>query len=1256
MSVTQAGETYLRDVIDMPESVHAGDFKVELTGGFSETEARVAEYVVTEQLRAAFGQALSLVRAAVRDGSSHAAYLHGSFGSGKSHFLTVLHAILNNDPAAREKPGLQPVIAEHDGWLSGKRFLMVPYHLIGAADIDSAILGGYVAAVRAKHPNHPTPPVYRADAMLEDARRQRAFLADDARFAEWLGAGALGAGDLEDLEPLDGAGGHAWSPAELDAAFAAPPGEASRDALVSALLDGPMSAYVRGARGAAEAFIPLENGLAVITRHARELGYDGLVLFLDELILWLQAHMSDQAFVNEQVGKLVKLIESGEADRACPVVSFISRQRDLSQLVGEDVAGSDVKNLEAQVQYLSQRFDTVRLEDRNLPAIVSERVLKPKPGAENKIADAFARVESGKQAEKETLLDSAGVTGASWEDFRAVYPLTPALLNVLADLSGALQRERTGLKLLQEMLHRRRSDMRLGELIPLGDLWDVLSDGAGEAFTDRLREESEAAARFYRKARAYLQNKHNGTDNPQFRADDRIVKTLLLAALTPNVPALRSLTGDRLAALNDGYLRSRVASAGSRVVARLQEMRGEFGELRSDDGENPTFWLVLSDLDVEPLLDAVGEQDSLGARRVWCKGALWEQLGIRDGGEFISEHEVVWRGTRRTAEFLFGNVRDSQELPDQQFGPSVAGRVRFVLDYPFDQPGHSPADDAARVTTLRREGVDEPTLVWLPHHFSAQRSAQLGRLLKIRYLLDRDRLEDYAATHSADNRLKLKHQLQAQRDNLESQLSAALAQLYGIERPDEGSVGAQVGEDGHVLSLRSGHGAPRPLAGAGFRANLLAFADDMFAALYPNHPDFDPNDTRKPVTTRELRTVLGWIAQAMEDPGRRVVVERGDLGLVRRVVHPLELGQVSDGPLNVSTEWRRRIDQAAAAHEVTGDYPVEEIRSWITGELGYAGLDRPVANLVIASYALLADRAWTLHGSPLAEPPDLDKIGPGHALRAQELPSSEEFTVARRRAAALFGLNPPALLVARNVTRLAAEVRAKVSELEPAVDGVRRLLRDHADALGIADGALRPATAREAAELLARLDGTREDTALVRALAAAEPAASDEVLGRAIASAPGVVEALRAADWTLLDSVRGFTERADGVGQRAKALLTELAETAAAEEFSRPLAPTLAQARSRALELVTEAARESAPSPPPSMSEPEPRAEPEPAPRPGPAAEGAGSPASHTTQRVPASRVEQVLDTMLSEILGYADEHPAAEIELSWRVIGEDSS
>jgi hypothetical protein len=1259
-------EKFLRDVIKIPESVHAGDFKIELSGGFTETEARLSEYVVTDQLRQAFRKSLSIVHSAVRDDTSHAAYLHGSFGSGKSHFLTVLHAILNNDPAARAKQGLQPVIAENDEWLRGKKFLMVPYHLVGATDIDSALLGGYVSAVRKLHPGQPTPAVYRADAMLEDARRQRKFFADDTNFSDWLGAGSPTiADDIDDLDVGDDIGAEGWTSVELDQAFAAPAGDHLRDALVSALLTGPMSSYVRGASGDADAFIPLEDGLAVISRHAKLLGYDGLILFLDELILWLQAHMSDQRFLDNQVSKLVKLIESGEGQRALPMVSFISRQRDLSKLIGADVTGADVKNLEAHVEYLAGRFDVVSLEDRNLPAIIKERVLKPiPPDGAAALNEAFAGIESTKAADKDVLLDSTGATGATWADFRDVYPLTPALLNVLVALSGALQRERTGLKLLQEMLYRRRANMKLGELIPLGDLWDVLADGTGEAFTDRLRREAEAAQRFHVKVSAHLVEKYGSEDDPRFIADDRFVKTLLLAALAPNVSALTRLTGSRLAALNHGSIRSRTVAPGAMVVSRLRELQAEFGELRSDGEEDPVFTLHLSDLDIEPYLDMVGAQDSPGARRIWLKSQLWKALDVRDTGEFVCEKEIVWRGTRRTVEFIFANVRDSDDLPDSRFTPGVPGRVEIILDYPFDAHGRSPRDDAGRVNKLRREGLETATIVWLPHFMSSQKSTQLGRLLKISHLLERDRLQDYAANLPADDRIRVQNQLQAQQANLTSQLIAALQQLYGISRADDSTVGAQVGDEGHVLSLFPGH-VPQLAGGASFDYNVLHLADGLLAKLYRNHPNFDPAGTGKAITTGELRTVLGWITRAMEDGQRRVVVDRNQLALVKRIVHPLELGEVSDGPLNLSTEWRRRIEQYAAQQDVTGDFRVEDIRRWI-GELGYTGLDNLVSNLIIATYALLADRAWMFHGSPMPEVPELDKISTGYALRAQEMPTDGEFAVARERAAKLFGVHVPDVLFARTVNRLAAEVHEKVTEAEPAVNGVRRSLDKHAAALGLtaAPPSARQVSARHAADLLARLSGAREATSLVRELATATYEVNDEVLGVGIGSAPRVLKALEAVDWSLWESACGFTGHSV-LGDRAERLIDEVKHAASENEHTVQLAPVLGGIREHAVALISEAGRlvqvadpvpapRDKPSPTPTVTEVS-LTDQETLPVPSRTINVQQPRRTARPHRVRASVAEAELARILTDVRGeiasYAIDHPEVEIEITWRAV-----
>ncbi|MGH3622982.1 MAG: PglY protein, partial [Sciscionella sp.] len=495
-----------------------------------------------------------------------------------------------------------------------------------------------------------------------------------------------------------------------------------------------------------------------------------------------------------------------------------------------------------------------------------------------------------------------------------------------------------------------------------------------------------------------------------------------------------------------------------------------------------------------------------------------------------------------------------------------------VFDYPFDVHGRYPSEDAGRVNTLRRGGLEAATVVWLPHFLSPQKSSQLGRLLKIKYLLERDRLEDYASHLSGDDRVRVRHQLQAQRDNLSSQLAAALQQLYGISGADESTLGAQVGDEGHVLALLPGH-TPRLAGGAGFEYNVLHLSDGLFTAMYPKHPNFDPTGSRKAVTAGELRVVLGWITRAMEDGQRRVVVDRSQLALVKRIVHPLDLGEVSDGPLNLSTEWRRRIEQYAAQQGVGGDYGVEDIRRWI-GELGYTGLDKLVSNLIIASYALLSDRAWMYHGSPLPEPPELDRLGSGHALRAQELPDTGEFGTARERSATLFGVHVPDVLFARNVNRLAAQVRAKVADVELAVNGVRRLLDKHASLLGlpVAEPAARVVTARHAAELVARLAGTREATPLVRELATATYEVSDEVLGAAISSAPRVLIALEAVDWSLLESARGFTGHSV-LGDRAERLVSEVARAASEDEFTVELAAVLGGVRGRAVALISEAGR-----------------------------------------------------------------------------------
>ncbi|GAB2791701.1 hypothetical protein GCM10027073_24970 [Streptomyces chlorus] len=1295
------GNVVLKDVLDIREDAHAGDFKIELSRGFGDDSAgSVADYVVTEQLAKEFDKALRLIRGAVRKNSSYAAYLHGSFGSGKSHFLTVLHAVLNGEPSVQAKPRLREVVAEHREWLGGRNFLMVPYHLIGAVNLESALLGGYVKTVRSLHPDVPVPTVHKSDALLADARALRESIRDEA-FIRLLdtaitapaagdGLAPIGSGSGPaaggGLAPLGaGAAATAWTGTDLDAAFAAPAGDKGRERLVSALVNGPMKSYAGGAEG----FLSLDDGLSEISKHARGLGYDGVVLFLDELILWLQARMRDRTWVNEEIQKLVKLIESDNPDRPVPIVSFISRQRDLSQLVGKDILGSDVQNMEQALEYLKERFTVINLEDRNLPEIIKERVLKPRPGQEEVLEAAFRGIDRSNQQVKDVLLDGKGVTHADWDDFRAVYPLSPALLNVLVALSGALQRERSGLKLVQQLLERN-ADAPLGRLIPLGDLWDVLVDDTGAAFTDQLAHEADGAKKFHTKARQHLLKKYGRADHPDFLADDRFVKTLLLAALAPEVPALRRLTGGRLAALNHGSVHSRTVPVGDKVVERMAALQGEFiTEVRTEGDTDPVFSLQLSDLDIEPLLGAVAGEDKDGVRRVWVRDRLWELFGVKQGkqDEIIDQKDIVWRGTRRTVEFVFGNVCESRKLSDEQFGPATTGNIRFVVDYPFDEDNdRTPSYDYQRVKELSDKDVEEPTLVWLADFFSEQRKAQLGQLMRINFLLERNRLDEFTRNYAPDDRAKIRRQLERGRDNLTTILVDSLGEVYGISQPREDTKGAEVVGGRHVLSLLPEFPRPEPTGGKTFADNVLHLADGVFGALYDKHPDFGPDRTgqRKAVTAGELRTTLEWITRAMDEEGRVEIDNRNDLFTVKRIVEPLEIGTVHEGPLVLRADWRTRINQAAAKHGERELLGVEDIRRWIAKDLGYTGLDRQVENLLIAVYALLDDRAWERYEKPESTAPDLTAIGPGWSLRAQPLPDKDVYETARDQAARLFGVPSKPNPYARHVNKLADEVRTRAGKLEDDVAAVRATLDRHATLLGLdgPDPAPRTVILREAAALLARLGRHATDaTALIEELAGLSYETPARELAHAMESSAAVLTALDGTDWRLLKSVRELTGRDDSVGDRASRLLAQLTEAGRASEYDRSLVPVLDGVRETAMAVVDAALKVErtaplVPEPPapgpeqvsltqhgkpavPSQSVPPRPTDGEPDDSAPGATEGKGS----TSAGASTSGVRRVigagtsgLETLLTELAAVRQEieefragHPDAEVEIIWR-------
>jgi hypothetical protein len=212
------------------------------------------------------------------------------------------------------------------------------------------------------------------------------------------------------------------------------PGSEERSQLISALVGKFFGSYNTQVDRQGEAYLSLDTGLSVLSKHAASLGYDALILFLDELILWLASRAADLKFVHQEGQKLAKLVEAQTPDRPVPIVSFVARQRGLSELIGDAVTGAERLNFSDALKHWEGRFHTITLEDRNLPAIAEKRVLKCKSSAARAELDAaFEQTAKIREAVMNTLLTSEG----DREMFRKLYPFSPALVQTLIAVQRA---------------------------------------------------------------------------------------------------------------------------------------------------------------------------------------------------------------------------------------------------------------------------------------------------------------------------------------------------------------------------------------------------------------------------------------------------------------------------------------------------------------------------------------------------------------------------------------------------------------------------------------------------------------------------------------------------------------------------------------------------------------------------------------------------------------------------------------------------
>jgi hypothetical protein len=1167
--------TLIKDLIDIPERVQRGDFVLRLSEGVTRADETLRDYVVTPELKACFDNALSFIKSAMTDRTSKASYLHGSFGSGKSHFMAILHLILQGNTAARSIPELAPVITQHNEWITGKKFLLVPYHMIGARDVESGILGGYVDFVRCMHPDAPIPGVYLAEGLFKDAGNLRRTMGDEAFLAK--------------LNEDDSAGGRwgeleaPWDPARFENAVNLPPGSEERSQLISALIRKYFGSYDTQAGARGEAFVSLDKGLSVLSKHAASLGYQGLILFLDELILWLASHAAELKFIHQEGQKLAKLVEAQTPDRPIPIISFVARQRDLRELIGDSVPGAERLNFGDALKHWEDRFHRITLEDRNLPAIAERRVLKCKSDtARAELDRAFEQTRSIRDAVMNILLTREG----DREMFRKVYPFSPALVQTLIAVSSVLQRERTALKVMVQLLVDHRDALAVGDIVPVGDLFDVIAHG-DEAFSPELAIHFDNAKRLYHQKLLPLLEKQHGrkedlddlafddAKRAAFRNDDRLTKTLLLAALVPQVESLRSLNAERLAALNHGTIRTPIPGReGQEVLRRCRQWAASVGEIRIGEEANPSISIQLSGVDTESIIKQAEREDNHGNRIRRVRQMIYDQVGIQGEGQFEHYFPFEWKSTRRTCVVLFKNIR---ELTDSSIENTVDD-WKLIIDFPFDEQGRGPRDDLSRLQTFRdTHPAGTKTICWVPAFFSRDAQKDLGLLVILEHILAGERFTQYSSHLSPQDRQSAKQMLESQKSVLYQRVKSHLDAAYGLEELFPGSLDTthdlETGE--RFVSLSLGFDLRPPVA-ASLEGAMKQLVSQALDHEFPAAPAFEAEPRGA-----NLKKVYEVVSEATHTPDGRVPVEKGPLrSLVRSIANPLKLGEMGLDATHfvLGQHWRTHFGRKAAETGTAID--VKQVRKWID-EPKPMGLPKEVQNLVIMTYAERTNRSFLLHGGHFE--PSLSDLPDACELREQSLPTEKVWSCALERAGAIFGVSVSPLRNVANARSLCTEVKRTAADHRPSCQSYAQKLSERSDRFGIARGkGDRLRTALAAMVLLQKCQEAADD-GVIGVLESAEVATSASAMGECVKKAGVLLGVLESTNWEIFEAAGKLPTDKQS---RAESIRSSVAKALRLDEHVCALGPALKDAQSQALKLLTEVATPTSPGPTPTPTPP----------------------------------------------------------------------
>ena len=1167
--------TLINELIDIPEQVQQGDFVLNLSAGLEgeAAERTLAEYVITPQLADCFENALSFIKSTVEDTNnrSKGAYLHGSFGSGKSHFMAVLHLLLQGHTSARALTELAASVTKHDDWMQQHNILLVPYHMIGASSVEAGVLGGYAKYIAKHYPDAPVPGFYQSDRLFHDAGRLRKSFGDDAFFNQLNEA----VGGNESADEGWGEMASGWDAAGFDAVINGSGGDHDRARLVGDLITAFFSTVQDMTASDGKGFIAFDDGLTIMTQHAKDLGFDAVILFLDELILWLASNLSNPDFIAREIQKVVKLVESS-SPRALPLASLIARQRDLKDFIGDNIQGMGAEQaaLSDALKHWEGRFHTIRLADGNLPSIAEKRVLAPvSDAARLQIDQAFEKTAAIRRETFEILLTKNG----DKQQFRKLYPFSPAAIDALVALSSALQRERTALKVMMLLLVKHRESLALGSIIPVGDLYDVIADEA-VPFSEGMRQHFDTAQRLLKqKLIPLLEAEHSLShdaladstiDDPRanaYRNDLRLLKTLLLSALVPEVECFQQLSANKIAALNHGTIKSPIPNGeGKIVLSKFGKWASQVGEIRiNDEGNTLIISLQLLGVDTQAILDAAASNDNQGNRSRLIKELVCEELQITLDADLFQQHKMEWRGSNRTVEVSFLNIR---EVQDNSNFVARDDEWRVLIDYPFDTGTHTPSDDQSKINQYIESGGQGRTLCWLPSFLSEQMQQRLGTLVRLETILrNDDSFSQYTSHLSPQDKPSARQLLDNQRSQLREQIRRVLLAAYGVSAAEPDTLQYEDTVE-HLCSLEPGF-APNLPIGSTLKQAFEQLLSQALTHQFPAHPNFP-----ELVNSAQVGKVYTEMCKAMLQDDGRIGVETAMRTTLRNVAQPMDLGVMHESYFIFSENWPNKLNRALA-NKGADQISVQILRECINNDQPI-GLHRELENLLILVFAEHGKYAFVERGRPVNDASHKN-LQDDWTLVKEDLADSKTWQTATANASAVFGVTSSPHLTGTNQQHLVHAVNKEIKDYHGAMQQLESRLQQAYATLAIDENntsANRLANARLAVRLadqLLSLDGVKH----IDALASIELATDAQALGISIKQSAAVAQALDAFAWPLIDSA------VTASGEPGEHIRHRVIDALQLDERVQSLPPVLKQATSDCATLLTAPKPTSAPLP-----------------------------------------------------------------------------